>query len=94
MAACKWSDFNTCVCDKVLKVPQAERTFLLDQRAVRKMLISAVDVKTTKMNQKRIERNELLKTRSDLYDNEKSRLQVKKYFERVERSQQELSTSQ
>ncbi|CAH1099116.1 unnamed protein product [Psylliodes chrysocephalus] len=48
-----------------------------------------MDVKTTKINQKRIERNELLNTRSELDENEKSGLQVKKDTQRVERSQQE-----
>lgn len=94
VAACKCSDFNTCVCDKVFKVPQSERTFILDQRTVRKMFISSVDVKTTNMNQKRIQRNELWKTRSELH--EKSMLQVKKDLETtklVERAQQEPSTS-
>ncbi|CAH1099833.1 unnamed protein product [Psylliodes chrysocephalus] len=69
-------------------------SFLLDQRTVRKMLISSLDVKTTKINQKRIERNKLLNTKSELDENEKSGLQVKKDTQRVERSQQESSTSQ
>ncbi|CAH1107403.1 unnamed protein product [Psylliodes chrysocephalus] len=94
VAACKCSDFKTCVCDKVFKVPQAERSFILDQRTVRKMLISSLDVKTTKINQKRVERNKLLNTRSELDENEKSGLQVKEDTQRVERSQQESSTSQ
>lgn len=55
VAACKCPELLSCVCDKAFKVPVAERSFLKDQRSVRKMMIGPVDVAKTKQLQKRLD---------------------------------------
>jgi len=47
IAACKCLDVSLCHCANDMKVPLAERDFLVDQRNARKMMIGHVDVKAT-----------------------------------------------
>lgn len=43
LAACKCEPFDICECSKELRVPREERSFLLDQRTTRKMMIGGID---------------------------------------------------
>ncbi|GBM87552.1 hypothetical protein AVEN_107201-1 [Araneus ventricosus] len=45
---CKCTNFDTCKCQKDMKIPLAERLFIKDQRLERKMVIGGVDVIATK----------------------------------------------
>lgn len=56
VAACKCTSFESCLCLKPNKVPFNERSFLLDQRTERKMVISGVDKKETVKLMKRQQR--------------------------------------
>ncbi|KAF2892098.1 hypothetical protein ILUMI_14075, partial [Ignelater luminosus] len=56
ICSCKCKDFKWCSCRN--KVPEIERSFLIDQRTSRKMIIGGVDVKTTLKLQKTKERKE------------------------------------
>lgn len=56
VAACKCTSFESCSCIKHKKVPVNERSFLLDQRNYRKMVISGVDKKETDKLMKRHQR--------------------------------------
>lgn len=56
VAACKCTSFESCSCLKPKKVPINERSFLLDQRIDRKMVISGVDKKETARLMKRLHR--------------------------------------
>lgn len=56
IAACKCSDFDVCCCERNKRVPNNEREFLSDQREARRMIIGAVDRKTTSRIKKRKER--------------------------------------
>jgi len=56
VAACKCTSFESCSCLKPKKVPVSERSFLLDQRNDRKMVISGVDKKETARLMKRQQR--------------------------------------
>ncbi|KAK3924212.1 2,6-dihydroxypyridine 3-monooxygenase [Frankliniella fusca] len=58
VAACKCPSFENCKCERLLKVPVQEQSFILDQRTDRKMVIGGVDVKTTAVLQKREARRE------------------------------------
>ncbi|XP_050503662.1 uncharacterized protein LOC126882719 [Diabrotica virgifera virgifera] len=68
VAACKCLDLNNCSCDKVFKVPAAERPFLEDQRTQRRMVIGAIDITMSKKLQNREERN-LLQIQKQLNEN-------------------------
>lgn len=56
IAACKCTSFESCSCLKLKKVPINERTFLVDQRNDRKMVISGIDRKETARLMKRQQR--------------------------------------
>lgn len=47
VATCKCTSFKSCSCSKPKKVSIEQRSFLLDQRNNRKMIISGVDKKLT-----------------------------------------------
>lgn len=47
VAACK-CDFVSCNCDKLRKVPLAERAFLQDQRTTRNMVMGGIDPEASK----------------------------------------------
>ena len=56
VAACKCRDLGHCYCIMDLKVPNSENIFLVDQRGLRKMIISGVDPKVTARNLKKLRR--------------------------------------
>lgn len=47
VTACKCPDLSACICEKVFKIPAAERAFLQDQRSIRNMIVDYVDVQQT-----------------------------------------------
>lgn len=59
-SCCKCKCFTDCLCLKERKVPKEEQTFLTDQRTDRKMVMSSIDVVTTKRNKLAIERKSRL----------------------------------
>ena len=51
IAACKCPSFENCCCDIVSKVPVLERSFLIDQRNERNMIIGGIDeIETKRIN--------------------------------------------
>lgn len=70
IAACKCSSFDSCTCSKDGKVPIIERSFLIDQRTNRKMMIGSLDRHATQKMQRAFER----------------RMKVRKTENKVERS--------
>ena len=56
IAACKCIDLSRCTCEKIRKVPINERVFLVDQRNERKMMISNVEITTTKQQERKLKR--------------------------------------
>ena len=58
ISTCKCNDYSTCKCDKDKKIPVDERTFLTDQRSVRRMMIGCVDLNRTKQIRKRTKRKQ------------------------------------
>ena len=63
IAACKCLGFSACSCVTAKKVPRKERGFLLDQRTIKKMIISVVDrhesLRLRKLNDLRNRRKQL-----------------------------------
>lgn len=55
ISSCKCASFDKCSCPNTKKVPEIERSFLLDQRTLRKMFIGAVDLKETEKMRKQKE---------------------------------------
>ena len=58
ISSCKCVSFDKCSCPKPKKIPEMERTFLIDQRTLRQMCIGAVDLKTTEKQIKRSHRKQ------------------------------------
>lgn len=56
IAACKCSSFDSCTCSKDKKVPIIERSFLLDQRTNRQVMIGTHDHHATQKIQRPFER--------------------------------------
>jgi hypothetical protein len=56
-ACCKCETFSDCQCERGKKVPIQERSFLVDQRSMRKMVIGAVDTEQTCKKLSMMERN-------------------------------------
>ena len=52
IAACKCCDFEACCCDRDKRIPP-ERKLIADQRRERKMMIGAIDRKTTSAMKKK-----------------------------------------
>ena len=52
----KCTNFETCACSREKKVPVQEQHFLSNQRTVRKMYIGSIDKRTTKRNEKTLQR--------------------------------------
>ncbi|KAL4132835.1 hypothetical protein QTP88_009924 [Uroleucon formosanum] len=65
LAACKCIEFYLCSCEKSRKVPIIEQMFLKDQRSMRKMAMSSIDVLTTKKLNKNMHRKEIEANRID-----------------------------
>ena len=64
ISTCKCTNFATCACSREKKVPAQEQQFLCDQRTVRKMYIGSIDKRTTKRNEKTLQRKMEDKSRS------------------------------
>lgn len=62
ISLCKCKDFLKCFCK--IKVPINERSFLTDQRTLRKMVIGKIDIKATKILEKRLERKNIADQRT------------------------------
>lgn len=62
ISACK-CEFSSCSCEKSRKVPVQEQAFLHDQRTVRKMVISTVDIAATKILRRKAKRKAQENTR-------------------------------
>ncbi|PZC78138.1 hypothetical protein B5X24_HaOG202589 [Helicoverpa armigera] len=58
IASCKCKEFRACKCGKSKTVPVKERSFLVDQRTVRRMAIGNIDAETTKKLQNKCERSQ------------------------------------
>ncbi|CAI6376528.1 unnamed protein product [Macrosiphum euphorbiae] len=58
IAACKCVVLSLCNCEKSRKVPTIEQVFIIDQRTTRKMVMTSIDISTTKKLQKKIIRKE------------------------------------
>ncbi|CAI6354827.1 unnamed protein product [Macrosiphum euphorbiae] len=58
IAACKCVVLSLCNCEKSRKVPTIEQVFIIDQRTTRKMVMTSIDISTTKKLQKKIRRKE------------------------------------
>lgn len=63
ISLCKCKDFLQCSCN--IKVPINERQFLIDQRTSRKMVIGKIDIKTTKILKRRLERKVIAAQRTE-----------------------------
>ncbi|KAK4883922.1 hypothetical protein RN001_000193 [Aquatica leii] len=68
ISLCKCKDFAKCVC--TIKVPIDERSFLTDQRTARKMAIGKIDVKVTKILEKKLARKAKSNKRTEIIPNE------------------------
>ena len=64
ISTCKCTNFATCACSRKKKVPVQKQQFLSDQRTVRKMYIGSIDKRTTKRNEKTLQRKIEDKSRS------------------------------
>jgi hypothetical protein len=53
IAACKCVKFSSWNCEKSWKVPIIEQVFIIDQRTTRKMVMTSIDISTTKKLQKK-----------------------------------------
>lgn len=53
IAACKCVVLSLCNCEKSQKVPTIEQVFIIDQRKTRKMVMTSIDISTTKKLQKK-----------------------------------------
>lgn len=58
ISSCKCVSFDKCSCPKPKRIPEMERTFLIDQRTLRQMSIGTVDLKTTEKLRKRVDRKQ------------------------------------
>jgi len=59
ISTCKCMDLTECTCEKSRKVPARERDFLNDQRTVRKMYMSGIDIQTSLILQRKESRKKL-----------------------------------
>lgn len=82
LAACKCIEFYLCSCEKSRKVPIIEQVFLKDQRSMRKMAMSSIDVLTTKKLNKNMHRKEIEANRIDKQN--KKELCVNNTFKTIE----------
>lgn len=69
LSSCKCKNFELCSCFKDQKVPKEEQAFLIDQRTDRKMIMTNIDLLTTKRKRKLIERKIKLETYYDSIKN-------------------------
>ena len=58
ICSCKCSDIFNCSYNRLRKVSEIEKNFLVDRRTVRKIAIGREDVKETKRNKKRLQRQD------------------------------------
>lgn len=58
ISTCKCVSFDQCSCPKSKRIPEIERTFLIDQRTFRQMSIGRLDMKTTEKLKKRADRKQ------------------------------------
>ena len=64
ISTCKCTNFATYACSREKNVPVQEQQFLCDQRTLRKMYIGSIDKRTTKRNEKTLQRKMENKSRS------------------------------
>lgn len=53
IVACKCVEFSICNCEKSRKLPIIEQVFIIDQRTTRKIVVTSINISTTKKLQKK-----------------------------------------